>query len=105
MTAIIAASGQVESLRAAFPAIQVVPAASAAAPGEPAVIWLEELDAAEVAHLETLLQDAGEGSIAVYGQHWDGFTAVPLAACVRGVIGGLGHAGIRAALRVIEEGR
>lgn len=105
MTAIIATERQVEDLRAAFPGAEVVAAASAVAPAGPAVIWLEDLEPAEVAHLETLLQDAGEGSIAVYGQHWDGFTAVPLAACVRGVIGGFGHDGIRAALRVIEGGR
>lgn len=105
MTDIIAAAEQVEPLRAAFPEAAVVSAMSAGPLTGPAVVWLEALGHDEIAHLERLFGDEDHGSIAVYAGRWDGFTAVPLAGYVRGVIGGFGHDGVHAALRVIESGR
>lgn len=104
MTAIIAAATRVETLRSELASAEVLPARSATASTTPAVIWLDALTPAELDHLEQVLSSDGDSSIAVHGERWDGFTAVPLAAHVRGVIGGFGLAGIETARRVIEPG-
>lgn len=102
MTAIIAASAQAGAIAAAVPGA-VILAPVAALPAEPVAVWLEGLTDLEIEALSSALTSRGRIDIAVSSARIDGFTDPPLVPKCRGLIAGFGHAGIAAALRLINQ--
>lgn len=103
MSAIVAAPSEAAAIAAACPGVTILDP-TGPLPAEPVAIWLDGLNAGDVAALEATLTPRGRVDIAVAGTRADGFHDPPLVHLCRGLIAGFGHAGLTAAVRLLDQG-
>jgi len=96
------APGGVEVIRCEN-AAQVLDALHTA--GSPVILAAEGFTAAEEAAIAARIRERNCSVIEVRAERWDGVTHSPLSAACRGVVSGFGHAGVAAALALLERER
>jgi len=103
VSAIVAAPSEAAAIAAACPGVTILDP-TGPLPAEPVAVWLDDLQPAEIATLEAALSARGRVDIAVAGTRADGFHDPPLVHLCRGLIAGFGHAGLAAAVRLLDQG-